>query len=199
MASEMANEETVEAKDLDTYIEELSGASRRARQEASHAIAQLAKDNPEALKDRLDDVSAALIDALFRPEAQTRWESLNALCEICAIDPKLVKEGYEGAEAALFDDNSTHVRIAAFRFLCRLSAADPKQSEVAWPIIDEAIRCYHGDRGYQEMLNALLELAQGKASKSVKDSLTERLQFDANSGRGYVQALSADIITAAQA
>lgn len=198
MAEEATTEENFEAKDLATYIEELAGSNRRARQEAAHAIAKLSKDEPEALEADIQTTTDALIDALFKPEAQTRWEALDALSNICLSHPELVKGAYEGAEASLFDDNNSRVRIAAFRFLCRLSASNSKQSDKIWPILDEAIQCYHGDQGYRDMLGTMLELAQGKASKATKAALAERLRFDSENGRGYVQSMSAEIVAAAQ-
>lgn len=196
MSQEASTAETSEVKDLDTYIEDLSGANRRARQEAGHALAQIAKESPETLQSKIDAVVDALADALFRPEAQTRWECLDALSEICLTNPDLVKGAYDGAEASLFDDNSSRVRTAAFRFLCRLGATSSKLSDKVWPIIDEAIQCYHGDQGYRDMLGTLLELAEGKASKATKAALAERLAFDSENGQGYVKLMSADIVKA---
>lgn len=199
MAEEVTTTESNEVKTLDAYIDDLGGSSRRARQEAAHEIAKMVKEAPTDVEGSIKQVAETLVDALFKPEAQTRWEALDALSEICLSHPELVKNAYEGAEASLFDDNNARVRIAAFRFLCRLAATNSKQSDKIWPILDEAIQCYHGDQGYRDMLATLLELAEGKASKATKAALAERLKFDAENGRGYVQVLSADIVKAAAA
>lgn len=199
MADEAAQEVTSEVKDLATYIEDLAGTNRRARQEAAHALAKMSKETPDELEGDIKNIANKLIDALFKPEAQTRWESLDALSNICLAHPELVKSAYDGAEASLFDDHSARVRIAAFRFLCRLAATNTKQSDKIWPILDEAIQCYHGDQGYRDMLATLLELAEGKSSKATKAALAERLAFDAENGRGYVQTMSAEIVAAAKA
>ena len=61
---------------VDRLIDEVSGSVRRARQEASHTLAGMLADDPNALGDKLPAVAEAMIDALFRPEAQTRWEDL---------------------------------------------------------------------------------------------------------------------------
>lgn len=199
MADEATTAETSEVKDLATYVEDLNGANRRARQDAAHALAKMSKETPEALEGDIKNISLKLIDALFKPEAQTRWESLDALSNICLTHPELVKSAYDGAEASLFDDHSGRVRLAAFRFLCRLAATNSKQSDKIWPILDEAIQCYHGDQGYRDMLSTMLELAQGKASKATKAALAERLAFDAENGSSYIKAMSAEIVAAAKA
>lgn len=194
----MAQTDQTQPKELSELLEELSGANRRARQDAAHTIAQTSKDAPEELEGQIGEVATALIDALYKPEAQTRWEALDALSNISASHPELIKDGYEGAEASLFDDTNTRVRIAAFRFLCFLGATNSKQSEKVWPILDEAIQCYHGDQGFRDMLSALLALASGKASKNVKAALSERLKFDAEQGHGYVQTQAAEIVAACE-
>ncbi|MFR7651650.1 MAG: hypothetical protein ACLUYK_10420, partial [Eggerthella lenta] len=53
----------------------LSGPSRRERQNAAAALSFFAKDHP----DLMIPFGAAVIDALNRPEAQTRWECLDIL------------------------------------------------------------------------------------------------------------------------
>ena len=173
-------------------VEELSGSSRRRRQEVAHKIALAAKSSPEAVAPH----AAALIDALFRPEAQTRWEVLDALSSIAGYDPNLVADAFEGAEASLFDDGSATVRLAAFVFLCKLGSSSEERSDEVWPLLDEAIQCYHGDAEYRDMLAALLGLAQGGASAATKEALAARVRFDAESGSGYMKSFSAEILQA---
>ena len=62
-------------------IEELSGASRRRRQEVAHQLALTARARPELMLPHVD----ALVDALSRPEAQTRWEVLDALSAVAEV------------------------------------------------------------------------------------------------------------------
>ena len=52
-------------------VEQLGDSSRRNRQNAAGSLAFIAKVSPELLVPYASD----LIDALNRPEAQTRWES----------------------------------------------------------------------------------------------------------------------------
>ena len=179
-------------KVLEALIEELSGHSRRKRQLVAHVVKLLAEREPELLGPYVDD----LVDALDRPEAQTRWEVLDALSSLAEVDPDAVTGAFEGAEASLFDDGSATVRLAAFVFLCRLAASSPERSDEAWPLIDEAIQCYHGDAEYHDMLVALVGLAQGKASDATKKALAARVKFDSENGAGYIRSFSLEILSA---
>lgn len=179
---------------IDALTEGLAGANRRKRQEASHALALAAQENPDQLMGHVDD----LVDALYRPEAQTRWEVLTALTAIASRNAELVKDAYDGAEASLFDEDSAIVRLAAFRFLVRLGASAPELSDQVWTVMDEAIQCYHGDPEYRDMLTALTEFAGGSISDATREALVTRVGFDAQNGYGYVKALSAEVIQAAR-
>ena len=57
---------------LASLIDDLSGNGRRKRQLAARVVNLVAQREPELLAPYLPD----LIDALYRPEAQTRWEIL---------------------------------------------------------------------------------------------------------------------------
>ena len=173
-------------------VEELSGASRRRRQEVAHQLALVGRSHPELLRPYVD----ALVDALFRPEAQTRWEVLDALASLASVDADLVTDGFEGAEASLFDEGSAPVRLAAFVFLARLAESSPERSDEAWPLLDEAIQCYHGDAEYRDMLVELLALARSNASDATKQALADRVRFDSENGSGYIKTRAAEILQA---
>ncbi len=175
---------------LTDLAQQLEGSSRRSRQNAASVFAQVAKTKPEVLLPYLD----AFIDALNRPEAQTRWESLDVLTSLVSYDSRGCDKALSGAEAALFDEDSGLVRLAAVRFLCKLGATTENRSEKIWPLLDEAIQCYHGDFEYQDMLVALISFAEGKLSSSVKDGLELRVAFDAEHGKGALQRRSQQII-----
>lgn len=196
---ELAEEGSSEEEDdelafvsIESLIEDLSAASRRKRQDASHLLALLAKRDPEQLRPYVGE----LIDALYRPEAQTRWEVLDALSALCPLKDLDVSEAFDGAETSLFDEGSAMVRLAAFLFLCNYGATGAKRSDAAWPLLDEAIQCYHGDTEYHDMLVGLLELARGRASVKTKAALLERVSFDAENGSGYIKSLSEQIVVA---
>lgn len=189
MAEEEKQQEEKSPKEL---MEQLAGASRRGRQEASRQLADIAKDDPGALAEYTDD----LVDALDRPEAQTRWQVLEVLTCIAKVDPQRVAAAFDGAETSLFDEDSAIVRLAAFKFLAAVGATSEQASEHAWPLLDEAVQCYHGDPEYRDMLTALLDFAKGTISDRVRDALVARCSFDAENGHGYVKAFSQEIIEA---
>ena len=60
---------------LSALIDDLSSSSRRTRQLAARVVNLLAQREPEMLVPFIEQ----LVDALYRPEAQTRWEVLDAL------------------------------------------------------------------------------------------------------------------------
>ena len=181
-----------EAVRLKKLVGELGGANRRRRQEAAHEIARLAKKDV----DQLFDYAGDIIDGLDRPEAQTRWELLDALSEMARVDPGCVEEAFGGAEASLFDEDSSIARLAAFRFLTSYGATSGKRSDQVWKILEEAIQCYHGDPEYRDMLGCLLEMAKGTISDQTAQVMRSRVDFDARHGRGYIKAFSAEIVEA---
>ena len=171
-------------------VADLSGSSRRARQDAAAVFAQIAKVDPEILVPYIDD----FIDALKRPETQTRWESLEVLTTLVPLASKSCDKALADAETALFDEENGFVRLAALRFLCKLGATTAMRSEKVWPLLDEAIQCYHGDYEYQDMLIALIGFSEGKIAPSVKEGLKERLAFDAEKSKGALKRRSQQII-----
>lgn len=166
-------------KHLGLLVETLSGRDRKARQASAHAIATLAKTDPETVLPYVD----GLVDAIERPEAQTRWECLDALTSLAAIDPQAASKAFEGAEAALFDEESGLLRFVAFRYFSKL-AENPEFCLRCWPLLDEALQCYHGDSEFAGMLDACVELAQADLDPSVLKALSDRMKFDAESGKG---------------
>lgn len=172
------------------FVADLSGSSRRARQDAAAVFAQIAKVDPEILVPYIDD----FIDALKRPEVQTRWESLEVLTTLVPLASKSCDKALADAETALFDEENGFVRLAALRFLCKLGATTAMRSEKVWPLLDEAIQCYHGDYEYQDMLIALIGFSEGKIAPSVKEGLKERMAFDAEKSKGALKRRSQQII-----
>ena len=175
---------------LNELIEALSGGSRRGRQQAAKVIAAVAAANSEILVPH----AAALVDALERPEAQTRWECLDTLAQLVPLDGRTCEKAVPGAETALFDEVSGPLRLAAMRFLCRLGATTEKRSEKVWPLIDEGIQCWHGDLEFQDMLIAIIDFSQGKLAPEVKAALADRMRFDATNGRGMLKKRAIQIV-----
>ena len=161
---------------VDRLVKELGCPTRRIRQFAARVLHLLAERDPQ----RVVPCVPALIEALDRPEAQTRWEALDALAALATTCPEQLGDAFEGAETALFDEISSTLRYAAFRLLCVWGATSVERSREAWPILDEAIQCYHGDLEYRDMLGCLYEFGQG--------------EIDAENGKGsYLKARSSEI------
>ena len=168
----------------------LTGPKRRHRQEASRDLAEMITQDPEMGLPIVD----RLIDALNRPEAQTRWECLDALAAMAPTHPEEVAPACEGAEESLFDEDSAAVNLAAFKFLAAYGSTSVDRSDRVWPLLDEAIQCYHGDPEYREMLESLVSFAKGPISDKSREALVSRVAFDAKNGRGYIRTFSADIM-----
>ncbi|MGE9991142.1 hypothetical protein ACQRB0_05045 [Paratractidigestivibacter faecalis] len=187
-----ANDQEARLAQMRILVEELAGSSRRRRQEVAHKIAAVAHTDASMVTPFV----GSLMDALERPEAQTRWEVLDALTALVDEHAEEVAPAFEAAETALFDEDSAPVRLAGFVFLCRFGATSEERSDQVWPLLDEAIQCYHGDPEYRDMLVALLAFVQGAASAATKAALAERLKFDAENGASYVKSFSVQIIQA---
>lgn len=175
-----ADEAVADKKLLKQHVENLESTSRRERQNSAAVLAEVARMDV----DLVVPYGNELVEALERPEAQTRWESLDALTEVCAKDSRVCDKALTGAENALYDEDSGPLRLAAMKFLCTLGATTENRSEKVWPLVDEGIQCYHGDVEFNEMLLALIDFSAGKLAPSVKKELATRMKFDAENGKG---------------
>lgn len=168
----------------------LKEGTRRSRQHAAQVLSAVAALDAQ----KVAPYGEILVNSLSRPEAQTRWECLDALTKLVDIDLDLCARAIDGAETALFDEESGPLHLAAMRFLCKFGASSEENSEKAWPLIDEAIQCWHGDLEFQDMLNALIEFSEGKLSSSVKSEFADRMRFDSTNGRGALKRKAALIV-----
>ncbi len=184
-----AQEALKNKKTIQSYIETLSSDNRRERQQAASAIAVMAKENPA----KMSEFIGGILDALDRPEAQTRWEALDALTELVSVDSRNCEKAIVGAENALFDEDSGPLRLAAMRFLCKLGATTEARSEKVWGLVDEGIQCYHGDLEFQDMLVAVIDFSAGKLAPSVAEELAARMKFDAENGKGTLKKRATQI------
>ena len=175
---------------LTETVEQLAVGSRRERQHAAAVLHAVAKADASLLVPHIDK----LIDALNRPEAQTRWEVLEALTLIVPLDARSCGKAIPEAETSLFDEESGPVRLAAMRFLCKIGATTANRSDKVWPLIDEGIQCYHGDLEFSEMLTAINDFSMGKLSPNVKEQLAERMSFDATNGKGALKKRAQQIV-----
>lgn len=145
----------------------MAGSSCLKRKNAAKELAVRVKHEPASYVKYIPE----LIDALARPEAQTRWECLNALTSLCSLDSKKCKAAIDGAEDALFDEKTSLVRVAAIRFLCRYGAQNTANSKEVWELIKEALNLFHGEIEFDEMLKFVVFFAKGKLSSIVEKEL----------------------------
>jgi hypothetical protein len=175
---------------LVALVENLSIDARRIRQFSAAALNLLSERNPEMLVASIPQLS----DALHRPEAQTRWECLETLTRLVGLDPEACGEALSGAEVSLYDEESGSARLAALRFLTAYGALDARRSVRVWPLIDEAIQCYHGDPEFQDMMVCVIAFAGGRPSKEVRRALAARMEFDSKYNKGVLRKRAAQII-----
>lgn len=177
-------------KVLAAAVHSLSGEDRRMRQFAASVVHEVSEQAPAALKGFADE----LADALHRPESQTRWEVLGTFENLIPVDARLVDRALGGAETALHDEDSGVVRLAAFRLLTSYGATTAHRSERVWPLIAEAIRCYHGDDEFPAMLSGVFRLVSGAASDDVKLAAAQIMAFDAETGKGLLKRRATRIV-----
>ena len=175
---------------LKKLVESLAASSRRERQVSSKAIYEIAKKDVS----RIEPYTKDIVDALNRPYGQTRWESLMTFTLLIPTQSKECAKAVDSAEDALFDESTGSLRLAAFVFLCEIGKTTATRSKNVWPVLDEAIQCYHGDVEFDDMLNSLVEFSSGKLDDGVKAELAERMKFDADNANGNLQAKSKKII-----
>lgn len=191
--AELSQRAVGEAKLLKEIIDALAGDERRARQAAASVVHGIAEIDPAVLK----PYAGELADALHRPESQTRWEVLGTFEKLVEVDARLVDKALPGAETALHDEESGVVRLAAFRLMCAYGATTAHRSERVWPLVDEAIRCYHGDAEFPAMLTSVIDMVTGNASDEVKLAAADRMAFDAENAKGLLKRRASSIVAAA--
>jgi len=191
--AEISQRAVSESKLLKEIIDALGGDERRARQAAASVVRLVAEIDATVLK----PYAGELADALHRPESQTRWEVLGTFEKLVDVDARLVDKALAGAETALHDEESGVVRLAAFRLMCAYGATTAHRSERVWPLIDEAIRCYHGDAEFPAMLTSLIAMVTANAADSVKIAAADRMLFDAENAKGLLKRRASSIVAAA--
>lgn len=182
-------------KELAKAVDDLSSPSRRKRQAAAHAIAESMLEKPQNILSFTDDI----FDALERPEAQTRWELLNSLTMIVEGNTRALAPAVHFAEPSLFDEDSSTVRLASFRFITAVGAQTKALSKKVWPMLEESIQVYHGDPQYREMLMAITEFVAAPIDPDIKKAVVARIKFDAkNSTMPIIKHLANDVLKAAR-
>jgi hypothetical protein len=188
--SKIADQAIADQDILVALVDNLSAEQRRVRQFSAAAIKEISKNQTEVLITYISEIT----DGLFRPEAQTRWECLEALSYLTQVDPLACDNAIEGAEASLYDEDSGSARLAALRFLCAYGATDNQRASKVWPLIEEAIQCYHGDPEFNDMLVSVATFADGEIGSDVRESLLKRMQFDAANAKGQIGRSASAIV-----
>lgn len=178
---------------LAELVATLGGEGRRMRQFSATVVHEIALKEPVLLKPYAEE----LADALHRPESQTRWEILGVFDKLVAVDARCADKALPGAETALHDEESGTVRLAAFRLLTSYGATTAKRSEKVWPLIAEAVRCYHGDAEFPAMLSGLYRMVCGAAADEVKIAAAELMAFDAENAKGLLKRRASRIVECA--
>jgi hypothetical protein len=189
----LAQNARTNAKLLREVVDALAGEDRRSRQVAASVVHEVAQNEPALLK----DFAPQLADALHRPESQTRWEVLGTFEDLVPVDARLVDKALAGAETALHDEESGVVRLAAFRLLTAYGATTAFRSERVWPLIDDAIRCYHGDPEFPAMLSGVYRMVSTGAADQVRQAAADRMAFDAENGKGLLKRRAGRIVECA--
>jgi hypothetical protein len=81
--------------------------------------------------------------------------------------------------------------------MAHYGATTPHRSERVWPLVAEAVRCYHGDTEFPAMLSSLYRLTSGNSSDAVKLSAAELMTFDAEFGKGLLKRRASRIVACA--
>ncbi len=190
---EVARRALEDEKVLAAVIDALGGESRRLRQFAASVVHEVGIHDPARLKPFVPQ----LADALHRPESQTRWEVLGTFEKLVTVDARVVDKALEGAETALHDEESGVVRLAAFRLLSAYGATTAHRSARVWPLLSEAVRCYHGDAEFPAMLSGVYRIVSGNASDEVKSAAALLMTFDAETGKGLLKRRATRIVACA--
>lgn len=191
--SETAQRAIGDPATLSIVVAALAGDDRRLRQFAASVVHDIALHEPAMLKPFAEEFA----DALHRPESQTRWEVLGVFDKLVVVDARQVDRALAGAESALHDEESGTVRLAAFRLLTHYGSTTERRSERVWPLIAEAVRCYHGDSEFPAMLSSLYRLTSGASSDAVKTAAAELMTFDSEFGKGLLKRRATRIVECA--
>lgn len=188
--SQIAQQAIEDSQILDALVENLSSDQRRVRQFSAAAVKEVSSQEPDLLLKHVP----AIADGLHRPEAQTRWECLEALSYLAHLDPPDLEEVIEGAETSLFDEESGMAHLAALKFLCAYGAQNAKRANQVWPLIEEGIQVYHGDPEFEDMLVSVEGFVSGSVGKVVKEKVHSRMEFDAKNYDGPIGRRAAQIV-----
>ncbi|TLM66513.1 MAG: hypothetical protein FDZ70_10450, partial [Actinobacteria bacterium] len=172
--AELGQRALKDKKLLKQLVAALSGEDRAQRSLAAEVLHDVACSEPRLLQPH----GTEFIDALLRPEARTRWETLDVLTEMVAVDTRLVEKALSDAIECMHDEESSVVRTSACRMLAAWGATTETRAAKIWPLLAEASRAYHGDPEYGPMLAGVVTLVEGAAGDEVKWAAAELFEND---------------------
>lgn len=158
-------------------VEELGGATRDLRQNASTALLIVAEEDPKSLIPFVNEI----VDGLNRPETKTRYQVLEILETLIASDARIIDKHFDAIETCLYDEISANVRGNAFAVFTKYGATTPKRSEAVWPILSDCLRCNRGDLEFLSMVSSTILMLEGKPSDLVLTSAGELFKYDLES------------------
>ena len=180
-------------KATNQLVSRLSSDKKSERTAAAKTVHEVSVASPESVQPHVD----AMVAALDHAEPQTRWEILGALEEVARSSPKLLDKAVVPATACLHDTSSSVVRIAAFRMLAQYGGTSKRRAEQVWPLLDEALRCYHGDSEYPGMLAGLVLMVDGRAPAEVKQEAADLVEPDASHPRAAISRRARQVFSVA--
>lgn len=151
--------------------------SRVLRQLAANALLGIAEQDFK----KVIDFAPQIFDALNRPEPMTRYQALRIINLFINHDARLIEKELEDIEACLYDDESPNVRASAFKVLAHYGSTTKKRSEKVWPSLSDAIRCWHRDTVFMDMVSDTITLLDGECSDQVRKEAAELFEFDLES------------------
>lgn len=180
--TDTSQEETLDAalrrvKIRRELVEALSCESRPMRQYAACVLLDVAQIKFEDVL----EFAPEIFDALNRPEPMTRYQALRIINIFINHDARVIEKAFEDIESCLYDEESPNVRGSAFKVLAHYGSTTPKRSEKVWPSLSDALRCWHRDVVFMEMVNDLITLLEGKCSDRVRFEAADLFEFDVES------------------
>ncbi len=188
--AELAHKALGDDKYLAGLVYALGEPERRDRSRAAGILHEVSLLDAGKLVRHVGD----LIDALDRPELQTRWEILGSLEELVGVNARLIDKALDPATVSLHDAESGVVRVAAFKLLAAYGATTARRAEKVWPLLDDAVRIYHGDSEYPAMLGAIVTLVEGAAPEAIQAAAADRFEPDVEDPKMAVRSRAKRIV-----
>ncbi len=163
---------------VDRLIDELAGPVRRTRQEAASTLAEMAREHADRLEPDVERVTEALSTPCTAPRRR-RAGRRSMPCGGRHVPPGSWPRRPMRAPRPRCSTR-TQSRALSTPSACSRAwgASSPELSDKVWPLLDEAIQCFHGDLGTAICSTACLSLPGRIDADASKQALVERISFD---------------------